>query len=814
VRDFVCKNYSRERLAPLAGNHRTAFLAFIISILFLPAAFAQIIPSGRIIDWSTAGCVVPSASWPIYTNAMSAGAKGDGVTDDTAVLTAIFASCPPGQIVYLPAGNYVVSSTFVIQHSVVIRGAGPSQTIITPTTNVLNPVFTFQPAASRWTGVQQFAQLSGGYNKGSTTLTLAAPVANPASVGFVVGNELTIDQLNDGTFVNPNGSEGYCGFCSISNGTRAMTQIVHLTGIDSTGTNITIDTPLYWTYGTNNLSALPPFGNYTSSLSPEISWFPSPNLANCGLEDLNINDYYATNASGVYNSIVGFFYCSYCWMRNVETQYGGLAHVTFFDCYHCTLRDSYLLNSKSYASQSYGVEMCNGTTACLAENNIMNNLAAALTLDWGAAGNVFAYNYIPNCIFYQTGWNAESLAVHACHAMFNLLEGNETPSIALDVIHGSCSHMTIFRNISHGWQPGMYANCIAVQVMAGCTYANIVGNVLGTPSSALSSQAIKPNSFFMLATNAGDTMDMAIYAFGYDGLVYLTSGYDFNPLNTAIVSGNYDFYTQSTIWASNNTTTIPNSLYLSSQPSWWTTWGATRWPPIGPDVPGMTNMLPARLRLAEMGGAAAPTALLAVAALVAPSNLHVVSTGATNQPASSGTSTVLAAGTSNQSLGSCVNIGDSWQLGPNGPQFLDVGDYTAFKFIASRFTASSSYTACGAALEAEAQGNPMGNLAVFIYPDNNGVPGSAPVSGGASQSVSMSVLTAATNWINFTGLSAPLTAGKAYWLAVEDDTYDPNNYLNWLGSNPDGLGVIDYSPDGVNWSSLNQAHYCFEIFHQ
>ena len=52
--------------------------------------------------------------------------------------------------------------------------------------------------------------------------------------------------------------------------------------------------------------------------------------------------------------------------------------------------------------------------------------------------------------------------------------------------------------------------------------------------------------------------------------------------------------TNSTIWDPDiSDHSLPDSLYLSSKPSWWP--ASVPWPPIGPDVSGMTNKLPAQV---------------------------------------------------------------------------------------------------------------------------------------------------------------------------------------------------------------------------
>jgi chitodextrinase len=64
---------------------------------------------------------------------------------------------------------------------------------------------------------------------------------------------------------------------------------------------------------------------------------------------------------------------------------------------------------------------------------------------------------------------------------------------------------------------------------------------------------------------------------------------------------NYDYFTNSTKKCSDagepgcqggsGSVTLPASLYLSSKPSWF---GSSQWPPIGPDVSGLTTLIPAK----------------------------------------------------------------------------------------------------------------------------------------------------------------------------------------------------------------------------
>lgn len=85
------------------------------------------------------------------------------------------------------------------------------------------------------------------------------------------------------------------------------------------------------------------------------------------------------------------------------------------------------------------------------------------------------------------------------------------------------------------------------------------------------------------------------------------SGYDYDVRTTILRHKNYDYYTDSvTICNDANNTegcqsatnvaaedTIPNSLYLTAQPSWWCT--ETTWPPIDPSGPTVSK-IPAQRR--------------------------------------------------------------------------------------------------------------------------------------------------------------------------------------------------------------------------
>lgn len=575
------------------------FLILIFAMLGLSCE-AAIFDTNRIVDWTGSGSNTNSANWPIYTNAITAGAYADGVHDDSLVLQAIFAAATNGSVVYLPTGTYLVSTNFVITKSVVVRGNGPQSTHITASALVRNPVFTFQTPNSRFSGSQIFAQVTNGMNKYSTNFMLKTTTL---AAGLSPSNNVLFDQINDGIFADSLGNQGNCAYCSVSNGIRAINQIAKV--MTTNGQSFTTDSPLYWNYGTNNPN-LPSIAVFTNDPLPEISWWTGNTLKNCGLESLSIDDTAATNAQGAFNCITYFFYCDNSWVSNVWTTDGTLAHVLLYSCYHFSVQGCYFNLSKNYASSSYGVELSQSCTACLVENNIFNSITASVVLGWGSTANVISYNFMTNAPFSNTNWNPESISIHDAHGMFNLIEGNDTPQIAMDFIHGSGSHQMIFRNRSWGWQTNRSQVCVAVYNYSHSTFCNIAGNVLSTPTNWTRLNG----AIYIMATNAFNISQQATYAFGYDAIQSSSNNFDQNPQATAFLHGNYDFVSSNLVWnAGTADHALPASLYLAGQPGWWPATGSP-WPPIDPATPTLISAVPAKVRFDAIQASLNPTSYL------------------------------------------------------------------------------------------------------------------------------------------------------------------------------------------------------------
>jgi len=99
----------------------------------------------------------------VQSPAYSGGAAGDGTTDDTAAIQAALTACPPGGVVYLPAGSYATSAPLTIPPEVTLRGGrgGHIDDLSTPT---LKPLASFTGAAV----LLMVDQTTGGYSRAST----------------------------------------------------------------------------------------------------------------------------------------------------------------------------------------------------------------------------------------------------------------------------------------------------------------------------------------------------------------------------------------------------------------------------------------------------------------------------------------------------------------------------------------------------------------------------------------------------------------------------------------------------------------------
>src|SRR5205809_4497267 len=151
---------------------------FAIILLYPPArvnaqAWSGIISSSRAIDWSNAGVIggIPNRSTICAT--LNPGATASQIN-------AAIASCASGQVVFLNAGTYALSSSirFNNKRNVTLRGAGPDQTFLVfsagSSCGGMGADVCFINGDGNWTGdPRNVANWTSGDAGGATSIALS-----------------------------------------------------------------------------------------------------------------------------------------------------------------------------------------------------------------------------------------------------------------------------------------------------------------------------------------------------------------------------------------------------------------------------------------------------------------------------------------------------------------------------------------------------------------------------------------------------------------------------------------------------------------
>jgi Pectate lyase superfamily protein len=527
------------------------------------SAAGEIIPADRRIDWSTAGIPggIPERTKVCAT--IDSAVYGNGVTDATGAIQNALDNCPDEQVVYLPDGVYMVGSTIHLYDYDTLRGAGPGKTILKHTGGYLRSMVDMRGIVYyQVTSLHKTHDVLQA-NKDARVITLSD------TSGIATGDILLINQLNDNVLVDPVGVEGKCTYCGYENGDRTLGQIVEVTAVN--GNQVTLNLPLHWTYNTN----LDPWAYQVDAYAM---------IRHAGLEDFTL-----TQDNPDVEFMIEMDGAQYSWVKNVEIKNIQRRAMWVINSLQNEIRECYIhVGIDGYGrDRGYGIFLDVHSSNNLVEDNILSTIdGGGVMTGGGASGNVIAYNYFHDILFDDPWWMIASPSInHNPHPKMNLWEGDIGYKAEADIIHGSSSHNTIFRSQMKGWQSDtITTRNNAIEIAAKNYYMNVVGSVLGTHG--------KSNRYEVLPGQPyDDYTERVIWALG------VGSGVDDpNVAATLLRHGNYDYVTNSVVWdPSIPNHDLPDSLYLSGRPEWWCQ--ETPWPPIGPDVAGYANAIPAQRRL-------------------------------------------------------------------------------------------------------------------------------------------------------------------------------------------------------------------------
>lgn len=558
------------------------------------------ISSTRMVDWTQAGIPggIPDANWPVYETLSPSGG-----TDDSVMIQDAINAAPAGSVIVLNPGTYKIDRSSKVcpgktddyatgvyeaglcltDKSVVLRGAGPNETIIDYSGGAsgISMGETYISASQ-----MKMVPITSSATQGSTQITVQS------ASGITTGSYIVVTQLNptdtDGNpLVNASGYDG-CSYCNNGNPNYAMTQVARVTAVS--GDTLTLQEPLYYTYND----------------SPSI--YALPMIQNVGLEDLRLD---ATGASGEATEYknINMEACAYCWVYNVESDNAvDQADMYLSNTYGADIENNYFDHGYDHDSgESYMVFLEFMDSSDLVQNNIIQDGRHATPLS-GGSGNVIAYNYEFDDYMGEYPNSLPETQSHGAEPFMNLYEGNVTPDVDLDFAHGGGNDQTLFRNYVNltdtdpQTSAPMTGGIIAMNIAYYQNYMNVVGNVLGEYGSTCTAGTYETDS-------PTSKVNGVIYQTGYyddGGGSSPNSTLSAKVAQTLIRGGNWDCKTNSVVWNSNvpsgggsastylSQQTLPASLYLTAEPSWYSTSGAV-WPAINTAASTMVNLIPAQI---------------------------------------------------------------------------------------------------------------------------------------------------------------------------------------------------------------------------
>jgi hypothetical protein len=163
--------------------------------------------------------------------------------------------------------------------------------------------------------------------------------------------------------------------------------------------------------------------------------------------------------------------------------------------------------------------------------------------------------------------------------------------------------------------------------------------------------------------------------------------------------------------------------------------------------------------------------------------------------------------------GGCSAAGYSDNPATSGNQ--DFGDASHKLYIAAKFTAGATETICRVDVPIYKFGSPTFNITAGIYSHDS--MNDSPNALIGTQSGTVSATTLGTSdpgtLVQFTGLSASLTSGTVYWVALWCSAEgDDSNQVHWsYGGASDSRFSLDGDGAGV-WSGFGTRHLRFAFF--
>lgn len=500
------------------------FILIFVLAFYLFSTYSQTLPFSRSIDWTNVGVMggIPCPSNIYDVTQLSIVADrvlpGNSATVNSTNLNKIIndgVNYPSPAIFYFPAGTYNFNAEIAINTSGrIIRGASASTTIFLSSStedcfNIIPDNYATSAANDDPNGgnpLSTAVNVTGGYNKGSTVIT----VADASS--FVPGLFFEIYQADNSTQITD--PQDWAR--------NAIGMLAQIVSVNTMTNEITIDRPLRLDFNNS--------GGYIRARCIQL-------IQNVGFENFFIKRTSSYDNTSDPNNTIFFRNAANCWVCGIESDSTMYHHVRTETCTNITIRNSYFHHAYGYtADHGYGARCGYHTGSCLIENNVFFTLRHAMLVEQGASGNVYLYNYtnniddaVSNRYTVPGGLDQADISIHGLYCNMNLFEGNIVEKIECSDAFGAAGPGNTFLR-----------NRISIQgfgVEYGSNNENIIGNEFTNPS---------PDNIYYIETNTGTL----IQGNNLDGVTQYESIYGDTVAKTFYYTSEPTYFSAGDTWPS------------------------------------------------------------------------------------------------------------------------------------------------------------------------------------------------------------------------------------------------------------------------
>lgn len=415
-------------------------------------------PSSRLTDWTPGtrtGVVGGIAQYRpggasqritlIDVTAAPYNADDTGATNAAAAIQSAINAATSGQVVWIPAGDYLCTTSISVgtKKNITVRGAGIGATRLILQGNA--KIGIGSESDYTWTYPSTNNTVTAGLAKDSTVLTMANTSA------FAVGQMIHIkfeNQTNNTAIES--GLEPVVSVAGYPNMRRQKSRVTA-----KTATTLTIFPPIIHA----------PAAGLAATVHVAQLW-----SENVGLEDFEIDCTGCTNAFPVYLS-----QCYNCWLYRIKSTNCINYHVFLVDTLQCEVRQCWL-DGRQGSGTNGAALLWNCNTAGLVTESVLARVFPCLEVNHGSCGNAFLYNVLERA----SGQGGGMMNVnHGPHNSHNLYEGDLTPNFQADGYFGSSSDDTFFRNWFHGAILGFGNFTFTTSLNRFTRNYSLLGNITG-----------------------------------------------------------------------------------------------------------------------------------------------------------------------------------------------------------------------------------------------------------------------------------------------------------------------------------------------